>query len=1057
MNSATLGDDGKTVTLSTSQQTPGSYTVAISGVKDVSVRENTGALSASADSAIDYAAEVISDGPVIYWKLAETEGTVANDEMGNRPGTYVSASGNEPPTLGADSLVAASQDGAVHFNAANGQLMRVADHAVMNTGGPYLNKSIELWFKADSLPKATPDAAFSPKMVVWEQGGGWKAMLIYLNGTQDSDNPTKADLYFKVTSHIGGDVPEDLKWGGTTDERASTVDAGHTDTTPVFAKTEVEVAKTYYIAAVMEGDPDGFEGKLKLYVNGSLAAETGGVGQLYNHGNDAGMGGINAGTIFHDELNDSTLLSDLYHFNGTIDEFAEFNSVLTADQIAGRYEIGNTSTAVPALATDKASYMSGEDITVNFSNGLGNRFDWVGLYRPDGVPGDVGSLRWSYVSGKTEPTADDGLTDGSVTFAGGLPAGSYVARFFENDGYTQIADAVAFTVVNPPGVSASKDKYTPGESITVNFSDGPGNPKDWVGLYRPDMTPGDVGSLVWSYVGGTTTAGDGLTDGSVTFANGMAVGDYKAIYFENDGYAQLASTTFSVASAELPAGVIFAEDFDGLALGPWVSDSESGGDGTDWTATAPTGWVTATGDGHGATAGGLTVTEFDGWTFVDPVTWNATAGQERSQFTKGSGAIAVADSDEFDDKADAKFNASLSTPAIDISSSAAGSLVLTYDSSWRQEPQNGKVTVAFDGGAAVTLLELTPDTPTAYNETVSLNLDNPAGAQTAVISWEKQGHNNWWWAIDNITVTVKVDGLSSVVAGLSTQALDSLVAHYDGKNGVKTDGASVVSWTPIDANGDSLDGMIVTSTQRGGGAPELITYDGSGKLTFDDTDVGADGRYLEGALSNAESKELTVFWVGNYSADAPFATSGAYVYNIGINSTSHQRDDGAGGFVVEQYNGTTYAGDDITAYDGVTTVWSTVLTADSHAFYANGENLNVAGTPSNNVKANASMIIGAYSSSGYDFVGEVEQLIIFGSALSDADRKLVESYLGATDAPATPALSIVNNGDGSVTVTFEGKLQGASTVNGPWADVEGAVSPQIIPASEAMQFGRAVK
>ncbi|MEC8988904.1 MAG: hypothetical protein VYB66_06655, partial [Verrucomicrobiota bacterium] len=200
-----------------------------------------------------------------------------------------------------------------------------------------------------------------------------------------------------------------------------------------------------------------------------------------------------------------------------------------------------------------------------------------------------------------------------------------------------------------------------------------------------------------------------------------------------------------------------------------------------------------------------------------------------------------------------------------------------------------------------------------------------------------------------------------------------------------------------------------------------------------------------------------VFWVGNYSADAPFATSGTYVYNIGINSTSHQRDDGAGGFVVEQYNGTTYAGDDITAYDGVTTVWSTVLTADSHAFYANGTDLNVGGTPSNNVKANAAMLIGAYSSSGYDFVGEVEQLIIFGSALSDADRKLVETHLGATDEPATPALSIVNNGDGTVTVTFEGRLQGAPTVNGPWADVEGAVSPQVIPVNQAMQFGRAVK
>ena len=244
----------------------------------------------------------------------------------------------------------------------------------------------------------------------------------------------------------------------------------------------------------------------------------------------------------------------------------------------------------------------------------------------------------------------------------------------------------------------------------------------------------------------------------------------------------------------------------------------------------------------------------------------------------------------------------------------------------------------------------------------------------------------------SLTCNMLGKGLSSDIPDLSTQALVSLVAHYDGKTGVKTDSGSVVSWTPIDGNGDFLDEMIVRSTQGGNGAPELIKYGRPGKLIFYDTSV-ADGRYLEGKLSNAESKEFTVFWVGNYSADAPFATRGTYVYNIGINNTSHQRDDGKGGFVVEQYNGTTYAGDDITAYDGVTTVWSTVLTADSHAFYANGKNLNVGGTPSNNIQANASMIIGAYSSSGYDFVGEIEQLIIFDSALSDTDRKLVENYL----------------------------------------------------------------
>jgi hypothetical protein len=55
-----------------------------------------------------------------------------------------------------------------------------------------------------------------------------------------------------------------------------------------------------------------------------------------------------------------------------------------------------------------------------------------------------------------------------------------------------------------------------------------------------------------------------------------------------------------------------------------------------------------------------------------------------------------------------------------------------------------------------------------------------------------------------------------------------------------------------------------------------------------------------------------------------------------------------------------------------------------------------------------------------------------------------------------PTLSIVNNGNGTVTVTFEGRLQAAASVNGPWADVAGATSPLTVPAGEAQQYARAV-
>ena len=237
------------------------------------------------------------------------------------------------------------------------------------------------------------------------------------------------------------------------------------------------------------------------------------------------------------------------------------------------------------------------------------------------------------------------------------------------------------------------------------------------------------------------------------------------------------------------------------------------------------------------------------------------------------------------------------------------------------------------------------------------------------------------------------NGLLTAVPELSSKAIDSLVAHYDGSKGVETVDNAVVSWTPVDSTGQLMDSMIVQSAQKGNGGSDLISYDGTGKLFFDDTSVAADGRYLTGKLSNTETKEFTIFWLGHYNADAPFATSGTYAYNIGLSNTSHQRDDGKGGFVVEQYNGITFSGNDISEYDDQTTVWSTVLTADSHSFYANGKNLNLGGMPTNNIKANADIVIGAYSSSGYDFVGEIEQLIIFSSALNTKDRKLIENHL----------------------------------------------------------------
>ncbi|MDB4664771.1 clostripain-related cysteine peptidase [Verrucomicrobia bacterium] len=94
----------------------------------------------------------------------------------------------------------------------------------------------------------------------------------------------------------------------------------------------------------------------------------------------------------------------------------------------------------------------------------------------------------------------------------------------------------------------------------------------------------------------------------------------------------------------------------------------------------------------------------------------------------------------------------MQTPSIDISGAVAHTLILKYDSSWRKEPHTGSVTVSYDGGPEIELLSLDGNSPDGFNETVQLELKNPDGAQSLVVKWDYQGHNNWWWAIDNVTV-----------------------------------------------------------------------------------------------------------------------------------------------------------------------------------------------------------------------------------------------------------------------------------------------------------------
>ncbi|MHC4499220.1 MAG: LamG domain-containing protein, partial [Planctomycetota bacterium] len=207
--------------------------------------------------------------------------------------------------------------------------------------------------------------------------------------------------------------------------------------------------------------------------------------------------------------------------------------------------------------------------------------------------------------------------------------------------------------------------------------------------------------------------------------------------------------------------VVLAEDFEGLELGPNVDETVAGDE--VWTKTAPEGWTLDDSSVPGLDNPDHGVTEWAGWSFADNDWWASVDDQRRSEFELAIGTVAVADSDEYDDKGDpvGTYNAFMSTPSIDISDLEAGSVELMFDSSWRPESsQTASITASYDGGDPIEVMLWVSNSGSPFyhdhntNETVTVPLDNPEGAQNVVLTFGYyDASNNWWWAIDNVSVS----------------------------------------------------------------------------------------------------------------------------------------------------------------------------------------------------------------------------------------------------------------------------------------------------------------
>jgi len=249
-----------------------------------------------------YSDVVLADSPIAYWKLDETSGTTATND--GSLGTSANATYIGGHTKG-EASIAGGTGTSVLFS---GGYVSPGHVNGINRSGPFTQKTIELWFRANSV---------AGRQVLFEQGGGIRGLNIYLDG---------ADLY------VAG-------WNRANDDGGGPAAPWGTPT-PIFVTLfgAVTTNTEYHVVLVMNGDSSGTNGTITGYLNGVPFGQQTGVGLLWNH-NPAVIGDATAGTRFHDN-NTETNNRD---FDGHIDEVALYNTALTQPQVLLHFQAGNQS------------------------------------------------------------------------------------------------------------------------------------------------------------------------------------------------------------------------------------------------------------------------------------------------------------------------------------------------------------------------------------------------------------------------------------------------------------------------------------------------------------------------------------------------------------------------------------------------------------------------------------------------------------------------------------------------------------------------------------------
>ena len=235
-----------------------------------------------------YYAAVQATGPLVWWRLGEPSGTVSDDEIGSANADYVNT-----PTLGVASLLSGDTNTSVTFSRAS------LEHTSANTNMPAGSSA---GFSAKGWVRfATVTAATRYPIARWFGGTGAPDTQVYYNVAVGAWRYLYQDATGFRNTHSDAWTPS--------------------------------TATTYFIVVTHDYSAES----VKFYVNGTLLStedvSVNGVPVVHAAGSSASVG---------------RAASD--YWDGTLDEVALYNGVLTPTQVLALYNAGSGA-AGPQLVT----------------------------------------------------------------------------------------------------------------------------------------------------------------------------------------------------------------------------------------------------------------------------------------------------------------------------------------------------------------------------------------------------------------------------------------------------------------------------------------------------------------------------------------------------------------------------------------------------------------------------------------------------------------------------------------------------------------------------------